>query len=119
MRASRTVKRVSVVAAAAVVGVLVAGQPAWAVEQTLKMGDIKFAHGGVISSGYTLYACDDRANGIGAVTEVRLNTGYTDNVRDPNGSATGCGQKNTSGSSYALQYRVCSGEACTGWARAY
>ncbi|GAB3951289.1 hypothetical protein GCM10027614_53050 [Micromonospora vulcania] len=109
----------SVLAAVAALGVVATGQPAWAVEQTLKIGKYVFAHGGVINSGYTLYACDDRANGVGAVTEVRLNTGYTDNVRDPNGSASGCGQKNTSGSSYALQYRVCSGEACTGWARAY
>lgn len=109
---------------AAVTGTIVAlvgatALPAMAVEQTLRMGNIQFGHGGVGQSGYLLYACDDRADGEGIRTEVILNSGYTDYVSDANGSQSGCSSKNTSGQYYAREYRVCMPSVCTGWARAY
>ena len=115
----RTRARLAVVAGATAAMVVLGSTPAFAVEQTVRMGTIVMGHGGVIRSGYKLYACDDRADGDGVRTEVRLNNGYTDSVGDANGSKAGCSDKTTPGQYYAVQYRVCSGPACTGWARAY
>jgi hypothetical protein len=121
VKVSRTSARLAVVAGTAAAALLLASTPAWAVEQTLKIGNIKLGHGGVIRSGYKLYACDDRADGTGVRTEVQLSNGYSDSVGDGNGSQAGCGEKLTPGQSYAVQYRVCwgAGSTCTGWARAY
>lgn len=120
MKVSRTSARVAVVAGAVTGALLLGSTPAWAVETTMKIGNIVLGHGGVIRSGYKLYACDDRPDGTGIRTEVKLNTGYTDYVGDGNGSQPGCGEKLTPGQAYALQYRICWGETtCTAWARAY
>jgi hypothetical protein len=113
---------IRVVAVAGTTAALLAATalPALAVEQTLKEGNIKFGHGGVVGDGYRLYACDDRADGQGIRTEVTLNSGLTDFVSDPNGSQPGCGYKDTPGQYYATRYRVCMPSVvCTGWARAF
>jgi hypothetical protein len=120
MKVSRTSARLAVAAGVTVGALLLGSTPAWAVETTMKIGNIQLGHGGVINSGYKLYACDDRADGFGIRTEVTLNTGYTTYVGDGNGSKPGCGEKVTPGAAYAQQYRICWGETtCTAWARAY
>jgi hypothetical protein len=119
MRGSKRAARLAAVAGAVVTGLVMASTPAWAVEQTVGMGSIKMGHGGVIRDGYLMYACDDRADGEGVRTEVRLNSGDTTHVTDANGSKAGCTQAPTPGQYYAQTYRVCSGPACTGWAPAF
>ncbi|MEU7904742.1 hypothetical protein [Actinoplanes sp. NPDC049118] len=65
-------------------------------------------------------ACDTKADGKGLEVNYELRNGSFGTVKDPNGSASGCGIKRVGSTSKIAKFQVCgyplgSGRFCTTW----
>ncbi|MFI9382160.1 hypothetical protein [Kutzneria sp. NPDC052558] len=88
---------------------------------TLKVDNVQLGHGGDTTGATYIYACDDRADGLGVRMHYLLRNGAGGTVGDANGSAAGCGGRTvTSASNPAVEMELCAGvnsadTYCTGW----